>query len=71
LFTQDKNRIARIEKKTGKITVEPQWKDRLNLRLDSTQNTPSILFIDSKTQSTLFSLYLKAQSLVNSSGLGN
>jgi hypothetical protein len=71
LFTPTKTRIARIEKKTGKITVEPEWKDRLTLRLDNTQNTPSILFIDNKTQSTLFSLYLKAQILINSLGLGN
>jgi hypothetical protein len=71
LFTSQKTRIARIEKKTGKITVESERKDRLSLRLDSTQNTPSILFIDNKTQITLFSLYLKAQNLVNSSGLGN
>jgi hypothetical protein len=65
LFTNTQERIARIEKKTGKIIVEPTRRERIALRLDFTQNTPSILIIDTTIQKTLFSLYLKANRLTS------
>ncbi len=65
LFTNAQERMARIEKKTGKIIVEPQWKDRIALRLDFTQNTPSILIIDTTLQQTVFSLYLRSSKVTS------
>ncbi|MEI7478037.1 MAG: hypothetical protein WCJ81_06200 [bacterium] len=37
LFTPTKERIATIEKKTGKITIQPSRTNRIQLQLDLTQ----------------------------------
>lgn len=64
LFNWNQERIARIEKKTWKIIVSQDRQSRIRTSLDFTQNTPSVLIIDTKTQTTLFSLYLKSASLL-------
>jgi hypothetical protein len=64
LFHNNQSRIARIEKKTGKIIISPERQSKIKLSLDFTQNTPSILIIDTQSQSTLFSLYLKSSRLL-------
>lgn len=64
LFTPDQKRIARIEKENGKVTISPEWQSRLSLRLDTTQNVPILLFVDTQNGQTLFSLYLKSKQLL-------
>ena len=64
LFNTNQQRIGRIEKKTWKIIISPEQQSTTKISLDFTQNTPSVLIIDTKTQTTLFSLYLKSLRLL-------
>lgn len=65
LYDGNQNRIARIDKKTGNIGIEPNQKDKVDILLDFTQNTPSILIIEKATSKTLFSLYLRSSELLD------
>jgi hypothetical protein len=65
LYDGNQNRIARIDKKSGNIAIESTQKDNIQLLLDFTQNTPSILLVEKSTSKTLFSLYLRSLELVD------
>lgn len=63
LFTAQKQLIAKIDKKTAQIHPAAERQDRLDLRIDTSNNIPIVLFIDKTTGTTLFYLYLRASSL--------
>jgi len=70
LFSADQKRIARIEKKTGKVTLTPERSKRVQMIVDTTQNIPRVLIVDTTTKQTLFSLYMRTSKLISTTPRG-